>query len=124
MSAVEPNWIALIIFLACWGVVCSGWIYVSGSFPLSAAPTEIRRGIGLSLLVATTGSLVVLTVAALVYGIGQLRWTSLVVGSGVVFLFAPFVVQDLPRRLKDSRAGLALVLVLSCLAIASLVFVV
>ncbi|MGI9410078.1 MAG: hypothetical protein ACR2OV_08390 [Hyphomicrobiaceae bacterium] len=121
MSAVEPNWDALIVFLVCWGVVCSGWLYVSGSFPLSAASAEIRHGIGLTLLLVTIGSLVLLTIAALIYGIDQLRWTSLIVGSGMIFLFAPFLVQDLPPGLKDSRAGLALLLVLSCFALASLI---
>ncbi len=120
MSAVEPNWDGLIMFLVCWGIASSGWLYVSGSLPLRAAPSENRQGLGLALLCAAIGSLLALTVAVLVYGIGALRWTSLIVGGGLIFLLAPFLIQDLPPALKDTRAGLALVLLVSCAALAAL----
>jgi len=40
----------------------------------------------------------------------------------MVFLFSPFVVQDLPRRLKDNQLGLVMVLALTVAALAGLYF--
>lgn len=112
MSAIEPNWQALLIFIGCWTVVCSGWIYIGGSLPLSAAPAAVKRGIGIPLLILNAIGLVALTVLALVFASQELHWTSIVVGAGLVFLFSPFVVQDLPTIVKDNQLGLILLLIL------------
>ena len=112
MSAIEPNWQAWLIFVGCWTVACSGWIYISGSLPLNVAPAEVRRGIGVPLVILNALGLVALTVLAMLFAIYELRWTSIIVGAGMVSLFSPFVVQDLPSALKDNQLGLALLLIL------------
>ncbi len=112
MSTIEPNWQAWLIFIGCWTVACSGWIYISGSLPLRLAPAEVRRGIGIPLIILNAIGLTALTVLALLYATNELRWTSIVLAIGVVVLFSPFVVQDLPGVLKDNQRGLVLLLVL------------
>ena len=112
MSSIEPNWQALLIFIGCWTVVCSGWIYIGGALPLSAAPAAVRRGMGIPLVILNAVGLAALTGIALIFATQELRWTSIVVGAGFVFLFSPFVVQDLPTIVKDNQLGLILLLIL------------
>ncbi|MFT5507261.1 MAG: hypothetical protein ACI89J_000325 [Hyphomicrobiaceae bacterium] len=110
MAAIEPNWQALLVFLVAWLAGCIGLIYLSGNLPLKAAPETARVGFGPALIWTNLAVLVVLTVLSLGFAVSQLRWTSLIVGGGGVFLFAPFIVQDLPRSLKDTQVGLAVLL--------------
>ena len=110
LAAIEPNWQALLVFLVAWLAGCIGFIYLSGNLPLKAAPETVRAGFGPVLIWINLAVLVVLTVLSVGFAISQLRWTSLIVGGGFVFLFAPFIVQDLPRSLKDTQAGLSVLL--------------
>lgn len=113
VNAIEPNWIALIVFAAVWAVGCAGLFYLIGILPLSAAPAEVRRGAGPVLVVTNVGLVGALLLLSLLFAFAELRWTSLVVAGGMVFLFSPFVIQDLPKSLKDSKIGLSIVLVLT-----------
>ena len=38
----------------------------------------------------------------------ELRWTTIVVVAGVLFLFIPGAFQAIPARVRDGRAGLAI----------------
>lgn len=80
---------------------------------MRAAPAEVRRGAGPMLVLTNVGLVGALLVFSLLFAFAELRWTSLVVAGGLVFLFSPFVVQDIPDALKDNKIGLALVLVLT-----------
>jgi hypothetical protein len=113
VEAIEPNWVSLIVFAAAWGVACVGAFYLVGIMPLAAAPGAVQRGAGPLLVMVTCVLVVVLVASALVFAISELRWSSLVIAGGMVFLFAPFIVQDLPPALKDNKLGLVLVMVLS-----------
>ena len=121
LAAIEPNWPALLVFLAAWLAGCVGFFFLSGSLPLRAAPQNIQVGVGPLLVWVNMAVLVGLVVLTAVFAVGQLRWTSLVVGGGFVFLFAPFIVQDLPRDWKDTQKGLVALLV-CLLAAAVLVY--
>ena len=111
MAAIEPNWQALLVFLIAWLASCVGFFFLSGTLPVKAAPPAVQTGLGPVLVWVNLATLVVLVVLTAWFAVGQLRWTSLVVGGGFVFLFAPFIVQDLPRALKDTQAGLVALLV-------------
>jgi hypothetical protein len=116
LTAIEPNIFGLVVFAIAWLTGCVGFVYLSGTLPLRAAPSAVQSGFGPMLVwinVAVFLSLVVLT---LVFAIDALRWTSLVVAGGFIFLFAPFIVQDLPKALKDTQAGLLVLLVVGLLA--------
>ena len=49
-----------------------------------------------------------------------LRWTTSVVLGGFVFLFAPFLAQDLPASIKETRGGLALVVAAGLVVLAAM----
>ncbi len=59
--------------------------------------------------------LVVLAVATLLYGFAELRWNSLILAGGAVFLFAPTVLDVLPPSVKDTKLGHWLTLALVAL---------
>lgn len=121
MAAIEPNWQALLVFLIAWLAGCVGFFFLSGNLPVRAAPQTVQAGLGPVLVWVNLAALIGLVVLTLGFAIMQLRWTSLIVGGGFVFLFAPFIVQDLPRGLKDTQQGL--VALLGCLlAAAGLVY--
>ena len=120
MSAIEPNWVELIVFSLTWFLVCVGFFFVSGSLPVSAAPVAVQSGAGPVLIWANLALLVGLCICVVAFGIAALRWSSLVVAGGFIFLFSPFVVQDMPARIRDTQLGLLLVLIVNGLAIAAL----
>lgn len=111
MDAIEPNWPALLVFLLAWLIGCVGFFFVSGHLPVRAAPETVQTGFGPALIWINLAILAGLLVLTFGFAISQLRWTSLIVGGGFVFLFAPFIVQDLPRGLKDTKSGLVALLV-------------
>ena len=121
MDAIEPNWPALLVFLVGWLTSCVGLFFLSGNLPVRAAPETVQAGFGPALIWINFTVLAVLLVLTFAFAIPQLRWTSVLVGGGFVFLFAPFIVQDLPRGLKDTKAGL-LTLLACLLAAAGLVY--
>jgi len=116
--AIEPNWQALIVFLIAWLVGCVGFFYVAGNLPVQAAPRAVRSGLGQALIWINLAIFILLGAVTVMFAVSTLRWTSIVVGGGFVFLFAPFIVQDLPPSLKDTRAGLITLLVCMFLAMA------
>lgn len=113
VEAIEPNWIALIVFAAVWSVGCAGLFYLIGILPLNAAPREVRRGAGPVLVLTNVGMVGLLLLSALLFAFAELRWTSLVVAGGMILLFSPFIVQDLPDGLKDNKIGLLVVMILT-----------
>ncbi len=116
MSAVEPNIPALLVFAVAWLICCAGFFYLSAMFPLSAAPLRLRSGAGSFLIVLDAALLVVLFALTLLFSYRELRWSSMIVAGGVIFLFAPFVTQDVPDRLKNRKTGLLLLLLFLLLA--------
>lgn len=77
---------------------------------MRAAPKDVQAGLGPLLVWLNAVVWAALMVAAIAYAISALHWTTIVVAGGFVFLFAPFVVQDLPDRLRDTRLGLNVLL--------------
>ncbi len=102
MSTIEPNWPSLLVFVPAWLLVCAGLIHVSASLPLRAAAPPLRTELGQTLIWLNVIVLIGLCVLTLGYALHKLRVTSLIIAAGFVFLFAPFAVQDLPRRFKES----------------------
>ncbi|MGA7325057.1 MAG: hypothetical protein WBX25_11370 [Rhodomicrobium sp.] len=120
MDAIEPNTRALAIFAVAWLICCAGAIHLSGLFPFAQAPTSIRTAGGAALLCTNVAFLLAVTALTLVYCFKELRWTSIVVVGGLIFLGSPFIAQDLPDAIKASKAGLALLATLLMLVIAIL----
>ncbi len=65
--------------------------------------------------------LAVLLVGTGLYGYAQLRWTTLVVISGLIFLFAPALIEEWPWRLRSATGQLIVLVGVQALALATLV---
>lgn len=109
MSGVEPNWVMAIMLAGTWLIGCAGLLFVFGHLPLSAAPETVQRGAGPVLVWAGVAVMAGIAIGTVVMAADALRWTTSVVLGGFVFLFAPFLVQDLPASIKETQGGLALV---------------
>ncbi|WP_315832449.1 hypothetical protein [Bradyrhizobium prioriisuperbiae] len=106
MSQIEPNIQALGWFSLLWGICCLGFFQLAGMYPLAR---RTDRGPISTLLVLTNTVLwLALSTATLHFAAGALRWTTIIIMAGLLFLFMPELFQALPRRLRDGRQGLAL----------------
>ena len=106
MSAVEPNIQALAWFVALWSMCCLGFLQLAGLYPLRRWPTRPPVS-NLAVLAAT--ALWIATLAATVhFAVTELRWTTIIIVAGVLFLFVPEIFQIMPRRFRDGRSGLAI----------------
>ena len=110
MSAIEPNWTSLFIFIPAWLLGCAGLIHLSASLPPSAAAPPLRSTTGKILIWLNLIVLTGLCVLALGFAFDQLRLTSLIIAAGFVFLFSPLAVQDLPQSFQGSQLSLVLLL--------------
>ena len=120
MNAIEPHWISLLWFAACTTICMLALLTVAGMFPLRSRP-DPARSTGMTLLIS--GNAVLL--AALLtgtgfYGYSELRWSTLIVVTGLVVLFAPGLFQAWPSSLRDGPAGLVALIGIQVLALAVL----
>lgn len=86
---------------------CAGLVLNSGYFPVAARPEGMRHRlapVAIAAGMATTAALVLVAFLAAL----QLPWAVAVVAGGSALLAAPFVIQPLPARLRDSALGAAL----------------
>lgn len=112
MDKVEPNVTALLLFSGAWAVCCAGILHLARMYPLSVRPAALRSASGVALIVADSVVLLILLAVTFRYGFRELRWTSLVVVAGLIFLFTPGAFQVLPERWRDGPGGLATLLAL------------
>lgn len=110
MSTIEPNWPSLLWFCLFWGAACLAFLVVAGMLPLRSRPEGLRSSGGAALVVWNAVLLAVLVAGAALYGYTELRWTTVVVAGGLIFLFAPALFQAWPAAHRDARTGLALLL--------------
>ena len=120
MQAIEPNWVSLIWFAAFATIGTVAFLVVAGMFPLGSRPNSGRSN-GATLLIAGNGALLfALLIGTGLYGYAELRWSSLVVVTGLVVLFAPGLFEVWPSSLRDGRTGLVLLVGIQLLALAAL----
>jgi hypothetical protein len=106
MSAIEPNIQALAWFVALWSMCCLGFLQLAGLYPLRRQPTRPQVS---NLLVLAATVLWIATLAATVhFAVTELRWTTIIIVAGILFLFVPEIFQVLPRRFRDGLSGLAI----------------
>jgi hypothetical protein len=89
MDAIEPNWISLIWFAAFATICMVAFLIVAGMFPLGSRPDQVKSGAATLLVVGNGLLLSVLLVGTGLYGYAELRWSTLIVVTGLVVLFAP-----------------------------------
>ena len=120
MAAIEPNWISLIWFAAFATICVIAFLIVAGMFPLRSRPDSVRSGAAMLLVVGNGLLLAALAIGTGFYGFAELRWSSLIVVTGIVVLFAPGLFEVWPSALRDGRTGLAVLVGVQILALATL----
>jgi hypothetical protein len=109
MPQLEPNLVALAWFCLLWSICCIGFLQLAGMYPLqgrSALP-----------VIAATVLWLALSVGTIAFAANALRWTTIVVVGGVLFLFLPAPFQAVPARWRDGQSGLR---ISGCVMIAAL----
>ena len=120
VASIGPNLVPLLWFALCCAVACVAALVLAGAFPLASRPDLAGSPAGVALALGNALLLAVLVAGTVWYGWSHLRWTSLVIAGGSVFLFAPGLFHLWPERWRDGRAGLALLFCLLGGSIAAL----
>jgi hypothetical protein len=120
MQAIEPNWVSLLWFAVFATIGTVALLVVAGMFPLRSRP-EAARSNAATMLVVGNGILVLaLLVGTGIYGFTELRWSTLIVVTGLVVLFAPGLFEICPSSMRDGRKGLVVLVGVQMLALAAL----
>jgi hypothetical protein len=120
MQAIEPNWVSLLWFAVFATIGTVALLVVAGMFPLRSRP-EAARSNAATMLVVGNGILVLaLLVGTGIYGFTELRWSTLIVVTGLVVLFAPGLFEICPSSIRDGRKGLVVLVGVQMLALAAL----
>jgi hypothetical protein len=120
MNAIEPHWISLLWFAACSTVCMLALLTVAGMFPWRSRPEQARSAGATLLIVGNAVLLAALLTATCIYGYSELRWSTLIVVTGLIVLFAPGLFQAWPSSLRDGRAGLIALIGIQVVALAAL----
>jgi hypothetical protein len=120
MAAIEPNWISLIWFAGFATICMIAFLVVAGMFPLGSRPEAARSGAGTLLVIGNGVMLTALLVCTGLYGYAELRWSSLIVVTGLVVLFAPGLFEVWPSSLRDGRTGLVVLIAVQIVTLATL----
>jgi hypothetical protein len=80
----------------------------------------VRSGAATVLVVGNGLLLAALLVGTGLFGYAELKWSSLIVVTGLVVLFAPGLFEVWPAALRDGRKGLVLLVGAQLLALATL----
>src|SRR5579872_6481096 len=98
MQAIEPNALALLLFAAAFAASCLSFFTLTGMFPARARPLPVAGHIGNLLVLLNLVLLAVLLGGVMLYAHETLRWTSVIVAGGLIFLFIPSVFEIIPDR--------------------------
>jgi hypothetical protein len=120
MGTIEPNWIALLWFVLFATVCAMALLVVSGMFPLASRPEQVKSGAATALAVGNGLLLIALLAGTGLYGYVELRWSSLIVVTGLVVLFAPALFEAWPASMRDGPGGLAVLAGTQLCALAAL----
>lgn len=120
MSAIEPNWLSLIWFAGLATVCGVAFLIVAGMFPLHARPDAAKSPFVTLLVLGNATLLAILLGATGLYGYLELRWTTLIVVSGLIFLFAPALFEEWRWPLRNTAVELSVLIGVQVLALAIL----
>ena len=121
LSSVEPNGVALALFVATFAAGCLSFFTLAGMFPARARPLPVAGHVGNLLVFSNLALLLALLGGVALFAHETLRWTSVVVAGGLIFLFVPSVFEIIPSEWRDSRGGLLLLGALQLGALALLI---
>jgi hypothetical protein len=121
LGQIEPNGVALALFAATFAAGCLSFFTLAGMFPAKARPLPVAGHIGSLLVLLNLALLAMLLIGVTLFAHETLRWTSVVVASGLIFLFVPSIFEVIPNHWRDSRGGLALLVALQLASLGLLV---
>jgi hypothetical protein len=107
VNHLEPNVIALAWFTLFWSVCCLSFFQLAGQYPIHRSTGDGAQN-PLLLVLGNTALWVALFAGTLMFAYAKLRWTTIVVVAGLLFLFIPELFQAIPARFRDGRAGMAI----------------
>jgi hypothetical protein len=120
MDAIEPHWVSLLWFAAFATICALAFLVVAGMFPLRVRPDAVRSTMATLLVVGNAVLLATLLLGTGLYGYAELRWSTLIVVSGLVVLFTPGLFQVLSSLTSDGSTGLIIWIGVQILALAVL----
>lgn len=121
MSSIEPNWLSLLWFTAFAATCGISLLIVTGMFPLGHDPEGRRRSSFTVLLILGNAALLAaLAIGTGIYGYSELRWSSFVAVSGLIFLFAPGLFEEWRWPIGGVKTQLAVLVGVQVLALAVL----
>jgi len=120
MSAIEPNWLSLIWFAVLASVGGVALLVVAGMFPLGSRPDAPKSVVTTLLILGNVVLLIALLVGTGLYGYSQLRGSTLIVISGLIFLFAPALLEEWRWPLRNAKAEMLVLVGVQVLALATL----
>jgi hypothetical protein len=120
MDAIEPHWVSLLWFAGFATVGAVAFLMVSGMFPLRSRPDAARSSAATVLVFGNAVLLAALLVGAGWYGYAELKWSTLIIVTGLVVLFAPGLFEVWPAPLRDGPSGLVALVGVQVLALAAL----
>jgi hypothetical protein len=120
VDSIEPHWVSLLWFAAFATTGMVAFLVIAGMFPLQSRPEAARSNGVISLIMGNGLLLAALLVGTGYYGVAELRWSSLIVITGLVVLFAPALFEVWLSSLRDGQRGLAILAGVQILALAVL----
>jgi uncharacterized membrane protein HdeD (DUF308 family) len=120
MDAIEPHWISLLFFAALATICTLSFLIIAGMFPLRSRPDSLQSNGGLLLVTGNALLLAALSIGTAYFGYSELSWTTLIVVAGLVVLFAPGLFEVWPASFRDGSKGLAVLMGIQLLALATL----
>jgi len=120
MSTIEPNWLSLLCFAGLATVCGVSFLIIAGMFPLHARPDTAKSPLATLLVIGNVALLIMLLGGTGLYGYLELRWSTLIVVSGLIFLFAPALFEEWRWPLHNTTVELSVLIGVQVLAIAIL----
>lgn len=121
MSAIEPNWLSVIWFTMFATTGAVAFLVIAGKFPLDTNSGQSKSTLVTGLVIGNAVLVAILLTGAGLYGYTELRWTTLIVVAGLIFLFAPALVEEWRWPLRSMAAELGLLVGVQMLALTILV---
>ena len=120
MDAIEPHWVSLLWFAGFATIGTVAFLTVSGMFPLRSRPDAARSIAATVLVFGNAVLLAALLIGTGWFGYAELRWSTLIVVTGLVVLFAPGLFEVWPAPLRDGPTGLVTLVGIQVIALVAL----
>jgi hypothetical protein len=120
MSAIEPNWLSMLWFIL-FATICGiSLLIVSGMFPLGRNSEGRSSGLTALLVLGNGALLAALVIGTGFYGYSELRWSTLVVVTGLIVLFAPGLFEEWRWSIGNTKTQLTILVGVQVMALLAL----